>query len=102
MRDSFIFYRSFYESFEGLSKKDKLILFEAICNYALNDVEPQLSGVPLAMFKLLKPQVDANNRRFENGKKGGRPRKKPKEYRTSLRLCNQMLDDPRLGEVLGK
>lgn len=23
-----------------------------------------------------------------------------KEYRTSLRLCNQMLDDPRLGEVL--
>ena len=75
MRDSFIFYRSFYESFEGLSKKDKLILFEAICNYALNDVEPQLSGVPLAMFKLLKPQVDANNRRFENGKKGGRPKK---------------------------
>ena len=25
-----------------------------------------------------------------------------KEYRTSLRLCNQMLDDPRLSEVLGK
>lgn len=82
MRDSFIFYRSFFESFDGLSKKDKLLLFDAICNYALNDIEPELSGVPLAMFKLLKPQVDANTRRYENGCKGGRPRKtetKPKE-----------------------
>lgn len=82
MRDSFIFYRSFFESFDGLSKKDKLILFDAICNYALNDVEPELTGVPLSMFKLLKPQLDANIRRYENGCKGGRPKKteaKPKE-----------------------
>ena len=82
MRDSFIFYRSFFESFDGLSKKDKLVLFDAICNYALNDIEPELNGVPLAMFKLLKPQLDANTRRYENGCKGGRPKKteeKPKE-----------------------
>ena len=75
MRDSFIFYRSFYESFDGLSKKDKLILFDAICSYALNDTEPVLSGVPLSMFKLLKPQLDANTRKYENGGKGGRPKK---------------------------
>ena len=74
MRESFVFYRSFFESFEGLSKKDKLLLFEAVCNYALNDIKPDLTGVPLAMFKLLKPQIDANNRRYENGKKGGRPK----------------------------
>lgn len=74
MRDGFVFYRSFYESFSDLSKKDKLVLFDALCNYALNDIEPELSGVPAAMFKLLKPQVDANNRRYENGKKGGRPK----------------------------
>lgn len=79
MRDSFIFYRSFFESFDGLSKKDKLLLFDAVCNYALNDIEPQLSGVPLAMFKLLKPQLDANTRRYENGCKGGRPKKTEKK-----------------------
>ena len=74
MRDGFVFYRSFYESFEDLPKKDKLVLFEALCNYALNDIEPELVGIPSAIFKLLKPQVDANNRRYENGKKGGRPK----------------------------
>ena len=88
MRDSFIFYRSFFESFDGLSKKDKLLLFDAICNYALNDIEPDLSGVPSAMFKLLKPQLDANKRRFENGCKGGRPKKtepKPNDNQTKTK-----------------
>lgn len=74
MRDGFVFYRSFFECFDGLSKKDKLTLFDALCNYALNDVEPELTGVPSAIFVLLKPQVDANNRRYENGCKGGRPK----------------------------
>lgn len=74
MRDGFVFYRSFFESFSDLSKKDKLILFDALCNYALNDVEPELVGAPSAIFKLLKPQVDANNRRYQNGLRGGRPK----------------------------
>ena len=88
MRDSFIFYRSFFESFEGLSKKDRLILFEAVCNYALNDIEPELNGISLAIFKLLKPQLDANIRRYENGCKGGRPKKtetKPKQNLTKTK-----------------
>lgn len=88
MRDSFIFYRSFFESFEGLSKKDRLILFEAVCNYALNDIEPELNGIPLSIFKLLKPQLDANIRRYENGCKGGRPKKtetKPKQNLTKTK-----------------
>ena len=79
MRDGFVFYRSFFESFSDLSKKDKLVLFDALCNYALNGVEPELTGTPSAIFKLLKPQVDANTRRYENGLKGGRPRKNQEE-----------------------
>lgn len=82
MRDGFVFYRSFFESFSDLSKKDKLILFDALCNYALNDIEPELSGGVSAIFKLLKPQVDANNRRYENGRKGGRPKNNQAETKT--------------------
>ena len=82
MRDGFVFYRSFFESFSDLSKKDKLLLFDALCNYALNDIDPELTGTAAAIFKLLKPQVDANNRRYENGKKGGRPKQNQTETKT--------------------
>lgn len=76
MRDSFIFYRSFFETITKISKKDRLQLVEAICDYALNDIEPgNLSGTCDAVFTLLKPQLDANTRKYENGLKGGRPKK---------------------------
>lgn len=42
------------------------------------DDDPTVSIV----FDLIKPQIDANNRRYENGKRGGRPKKagqKPNE-----------------------
>ena len=76
MRDSFIFYRSFFETMKKIPKKDRLQLVEAICNYALNDIDPEgLSGTGDAVFTLLKPQLDANTRKYENGLKGGRPKK---------------------------
>lgn len=75
MRDSFVFYRSFFEAICELPKKDRLPLFNSICDYALNGVEPELSGTSSAVFKLLKPQIDANNRKRENGLKGGRGNK---------------------------
>ena len=74
MRDSFVFYRSFFEAAEELDDNDKLKFFEAICDYALNGDEIALSGAVKGMFKLLKPQLDANAARYENGKKGGRPK----------------------------
>ena len=86
MRDSFIFYRSFFETIQKLNKRDRLSLVEAICNYALNDIEPEcLTGTGDAVFTLLKPQLDANTRKYENGLKGGRPKEtkqKPKQNQT--------------------
>lgn len=80
MRDSCIFYRSFLEAIELLPKKYKLQFYEALFNYALNDEPPdKLSGSAAALFKALQPQIDANNRKFENGKKGGRPKKNQDE-----------------------
>jgi hypothetical protein len=74
-KDSFIFYRSFYESISVLEDEDRLTIFDAICNLALNQEETELKPLPNAMFTLIKPQIDANNRRYNNGKKGGRPSK---------------------------
>ena len=76
MRDSCVFYRSFFESIRLLPKKYQLQFYEALFNYALNEEPPErLSGSAAALFKALQPQIDANNRRYENGCKGGRPKK---------------------------
>lgn len=80
VRDSFVFYRSFMEALGELDIQTKAVCYEAIMQYALNGIEIELSGVPKAIFLLIKPQIDANNQRFENGRKGGRPKKeKPNE-----------------------
>ena len=83
MRDSCVFYRSFFESIRLLPKKYQLQFYEALFNYALNEEPPErLSGSAAALFKALQPQIDANNRRYENGKKGGRPKQNQTETKT--------------------
>ena len=75
-KESFVFYRSFYEAIEKLKKSDQLKLYSHICRYALGEKTDDIDGVPAAIFDLIKPQIDANLRRYENGMKGGRPKTK--------------------------
>lgn len=79
-RDSFIFYKSFYEAIEDLDTGAKVQLYDAICRLALYDEEIEITGVAMTMFKLIKPQLKANTKRFEDGKKGGRPKEKTTGY----------------------
>jgi hypothetical protein len=78
-KESFVFYRSFYESLTKIpDKEQKLLLFEAITEYALNQKLIDLHGYSEVMFPLIKPQLDATSKRYqkcvENGKKGGAPK----------------------------
>ena len=75
-RDSFIFYRSFLEAIKALPEAEQTQLLIALIDYALNggQVDRKLSGYALGYFALMKPQIDANNKKFKNGKKGGRPK----------------------------
>ena len=74
-RDSFVFYRSFRDAFAELRPNDRLVIYEAIANYALDGVEPDLRGVTRGYWQLIRPQIDANYKRFQSGRRGGRPRK---------------------------
>ena len=83
MTDSFVFYRSFHEALKDLPLEEYGAIMFAINEYALNGVEPELSGAVKMAFTLIKPQIDANNYRKEAGQKGaefgrlgGRPKKK--------------------------
>lgn len=90
MRDSIVFYRSFYEAIKEIPLEEQGVVYNAIYGYALDGIEPELNGIAKAIFLLVKPQIDANNTRYENGKKGaeygkkgGRPKNEnPKETPT--------------------
>ena len=68
MRDSTIFYRSFYEAIKELPKNNQAEVYTAIFEYALNFNEVELTGLSKTIFTLIKPQLDANNKRYLNGK----------------------------------
>lgn len=78
MTDSFVFYRSFHEALKDLPPEQYGRLMYALNEYALNGEEPELSGVDKSIFTLIKPQIDANNRRKNNGALGGRPKENKK------------------------
>ena len=73
-RSSFIFYESFYESIMALpDDSDKLALFNAICSFAITGVEPSFTGIVKAVWLSIRPIIQANTRRYINGRKGGAP-----------------------------
>ena len=81
-KQSFVFYRSFYEAISKVSSKEtKADIFEAICELGLNENVIELDdAVGQIIMDLIKPQLQANNKRYEDGKKGGRPPKKTTGY----------------------
>lgn len=73
-RDGFVFYNSFYDAIKSLDDPNiKWKIVEAICEYGLNGNEIELDAISRMAFNLVKPQLDANNKRYINGKKGGNP-----------------------------
>ena len=90
-RETFIFYRSFRDAFNALDKDVRLRMYEAVINYGLDLVEPHFEGIEKVLWTLIRPQLEANNKRFENGCKGGAPignqnaRKQPKDNRETTK-----------------
>ena len=83
MRESVIFYRSFFEAInsigssnDGQQAAEKLAAYENIFNYIFLGQEPvHKEGIGYAIFLMAKPQIDKNTIRYENGVRGGRPLK---------------------------
>ena len=82
-RESFIFYRSFYEAIKCMPPEVQAEIYPAVCEYALFGKLPKnLSEIAKGMFALIKPNIDTNTTRYINGqkgaqygKRGGRPKK---------------------------
>lgn len=78
MRDSIILYRSLREATKMLDLETRAKVYDSVMDYAFDGIEPNETGVVMAMFLMMKPIIDANNQRYENGCKGGRPKNQNK------------------------
>ena len=80
--ESITFFRSYYEAIRELDPDQQLAVYNAMMSYALDGVEPELSGAAKAVFILMRPNIDSSNRlrqrNAENGANGGRPSQKNK------------------------
>lgn len=91
-RDSFIFYRSFFEAIENLDLENQAKIYHAICAYNFNQVEPNFTGICLTVWILIKPQLDANIKRFNNGNKPkkSKPEAKQKQNISKIEANNNV------------
>ncbi|WP_404812048.1 DUF6291 domain-containing protein [Capnocytophaga canimorsus] len=86
-RDSFVVYKSFLSAIKRLKRRDiqgELAL--AIIEYGITGVMTECGEIVELAMELIKPQIEANNQKYlngkkgaEHGKKGGRPKKETPE-----------------------
>ena len=105
MRKSFIFYRTFFNAVQHLPDAERLQILMAIIRYALDEDEPSLPPHLLAVFEVVRGNLDSSKEKYDRGKKGGRPATgldngKPKSIQVSttenlnaFRLSQQKTND---------
>ena len=96
-RDSVVIYRNLYEALQNLSDKQYKRIMNAVLKYSMDGEESELTNIENAVFQMAKTQIDSNNRKYENGKKGaefgylgGRPKKEENHEETP----SKPLDNP--------
>lgn len=65
-REQFTWYRSYYEALKTLPAKDFKQTVLAVCAYALDEDEPELTGVPNSVFTLIRPTLDSGRIKAAN------------------------------------
>lgn len=72
MAEGFIFYRSFYDAIKSLPAEEGMACLRAICRYGLDGEEDAETAFAQAILTMARPQIDANNKRREAGRSGGK------------------------------
>lgn len=104
MREQFTFYRSFADALRRIKKDaDRAKAYDAICNYALYGIEPDLDSVPDSVaisFDLIRPTLDASKRKAESGKNGGRAKEQESKREANRKQTESKLEaNAKRGEI---
>ena len=94
LESRFVFYQSFHDMITLIPDSEtQLAAYGMICAYALEGTEPETDNWILnLLFYAVKPLIDSNRKRQENGKKGGR--KQATEVQTEAVTAEQVTDLP--------
>lgn len=93
MRNSFIFYDSWWIAIKNLPRDVQGDVLTAIIEYGLyGETTGQLKPIAKAMLAMVKAQIDINCQRFENGKKGGRPKGNKNQTETKPKPNNNQTE----------
>lgn len=65
-RKQFTWYRSYYDALKELPAEEFRAIVLAVCAYALDGEEPELSGVARAIFTLIRPTLEVGRSKAEN------------------------------------
>ena len=65
-RNQFTFYRSYRDALRALPPKEFKAAVLAICDYALDEAEPDLTGIPYSVFILIRPTLDSGRIKAAN------------------------------------
>ena len=84
-KNSFVFYRSFYDALSKCTPKVRCEVLDAILSYSFEGIMPKMTALADTLFTLIKPQLDANAERYTNGIKGGREIKVTDEIREQIK-----------------
>ena len=98
MRESMIIYRSFYDAIKELEPTHQAEVWKAVFGYGLNKKDINLKGLPATIFTLIKPQLDANIRKYENGSKGGRPKKQKESKEKPKQNLKETKEEPNVND----
>lgn len=102
-KSGFVFYESFHKATKRLKPEKYKEVVTALCEYALNGVEPDLYDLeeddPMCLvFELVRAQIDANAKRYEDGCRGGRPRKNKKPVVSDVKTSGFESEKPVVSE----
>ena len=90
---SFVFYRSFADALEKMEPEECKACLMSLCSYALDGEERADTPISGMFLSLVKPQIDANTKRREAGRCGGKAngstaeakRSKPKQTEANVK-----------------
>ena len=96
LESRFVFYQSFHDMIALIPDSEtQLAAYGMICAYALEGTEPETDNWILnLLFYAVKPLIDSNRKRRENGKKGGR--KQATEVQTEAVTAEQVTEEQKI------